>query len=64
MDGRCKNCRFWDDGVCDGGDWEENPLRDNSRLFFIDVTVADDHNLNVKLKTGPEFGCVRFEPRE
>ena len=67
---RCKNCKFWDDGECNGvGEhdagfgWEQNP----AVLFDIDVRADDDSGLGFKLKTGPEFGCVRFvskEPRE
>lgn len=51
---RCKNCVFWDQGEC--------RQVDSTEQFRIDVKVADDHNLEVKLMTGPEFGCVEFQP--
>lgn len=29
--------------------------------FKVDVTVSDDWGLDVRLITGPSFGCVHFE---
>lgn len=67
--GKCKNCKLWDDslyhgvGICNGigindpgFGWNQDP----KILFDIEVTVSDDTNLQYDLKTGPEFGCVRF----
>jgi hypothetical protein len=60
---RCKDCKHWDDGECraigshdKGFGWKQNP----AILFDIVVTVDDDSGLDYRLRTGPEFGCVRF----
>ena len=65
--GRCKDCNFWDDGECSGVGlhdagfgWEQNP----SLLFDIDVKADDDSGLECRLKTGPDFGCVRFASKD
>jgi hypothetical protein len=33
-------------------------------LFEIEATASDETNLQTKLLTGPEFGCVRFKEKE
>jgi len=63
---RCKNCKFWDNGECDavfscdeGFGWKQNP----DILFELEYDALDDTGIWAKLKTGPEFGCIRFEKR-
>lgn len=62
-----KDCFFWDKstGECgaaghhdEGFGWDQNP----EILLDIEVQVDDDSGLNYFLKTGPEFGCIRFSP--
>ncbi len=64
--GQCKDCEFWNAGRCDtvgmpdsGFGWEQDPRI----LFDIGVDVDDDSGLQTWLRTGPEFGCVRFQAR-
>lgn len=58
--GRCKNCRWWGrvyEGCCDNvGAGNE------ATAFDIVATADDDQGLEVVLKTGPEFGCIHFNP--
>jgi hypothetical protein len=57
----CKTCRFWD-GTCDRIEIREKPvqaLNDNDAV--MEYGVADDWNLNIRLKCGPNFGCVKHE---
>lgn len=61
----CKTCRWWSrhgEGDCDvlGTRQAEEP----DTLVVIDVVVADDTGLDVRLRTGPEFGCIHHEPRK
>ena len=61
--GRCEDCREWEDGECilvDCLDEDEIVCGAN---FAAYVTAADDHGLRYGLKTGPDFGCVRFRLR-
>lgn len=56
---RCNVCQFWDsDGYCDRVDQWRSPI-----VFDIDVEVSDDTGLRARLKTGPDFGCVLFQPK-
>jgi len=57
MSKTCKTCKWWEDGVCDAID----RILDGPVRFEIVVKVADDHGLDSKLKTGPDFGCVHHE---
>ncbi|KAF1042232.1 MAG: hypothetical protein GAK35_02846 [Herbaspirillum frisingense] len=62
--GRCKDCRFWmHGGECEevngGNDWPT--VRED--CLDVEVDAADDTGLSYILKTGPEFGCVRFQLR-
>lgn len=59
--GTCKTCRWWKGGRCDLVDLLSgaSPAR-----FEIEVTVADDHDLETFLRTGPDFGCVHHTPAE
>ena len=67
MLGKCKNCKFWDEGTClgqgmhDAGfGWRQDP----AIAFKVEATANDDSGLEAVLITGPEFGCVRFEERQ
>ena len=59
----CKDCRWWGKyitGCCDkvgSPDPEENDAG-----FDLILEADDDQGLDGQLKTGPEFGCVQFEP--
>jgi hypothetical protein len=52
----CKTCKLWMGGYCDVIDTtlSENP----ATLFEVDVQVSDDSGLHIRLRTGPDFGCV------
>ncbi len=59
--GTCKTCRWWyNHGTCDFVDQDQSP----STRLSIKVTVADDHDLDVSLRTGPDFGCIHHTLRE
>ena len=62
--GTCKTCGWWDSGTCDVPDQtEELSVKEGDTTYMqLVVRVADDTNLNVSLKTGPDFGCVRHVP--
>lgn len=52
----CKTCRWWETGVCDFVNSEQ--AEKAATRFEIVVRVADDHDLEVTLRTGPDFGCI------
>jgi len=64
--GNCKDCKSWDvgDGECnqpyDFVGRNEPMAHDAMGLY---VTVADDHGMDVRLRTGPMFGCVQFKAK-
>jgi len=59
--GTCKTCKWWDRGQCEQVNvidpYNERPSISPTR-FEIQVTVADDYNLEVRFHTGPDFGCI------
>lgn len=66
----CKNCKFWThtgaykgktaSGVCDRIDWDnDNPPPDGDAILFADA--LDDSGLRAELRTGPDFGCLKFQ---
>jgi hypothetical protein len=64
-DGRCSTCGWWRNmsrcDLCGGtGSEEDMPLGES---FFIYATVSDDSGLYEEFRTGPDFGCVRWEGR-
>jgi len=64
-EGRCSTCKAWENmnecGACAGSDdYRDMPLGDD---FFVFVTAADDTGLSGKLRTGPDFGCIKWEKR-
>jgi hypothetical protein len=67
-DRTCKTCRWWDrrwekapTGYCDLLNFENVPTASGLEVL---VTVADDHNLDWNIQTGPDFGCVHHVGRE
>lgn len=63
MIGICKDCKFWRNKECIIAryvDREGRLLRDD---FGIYVYARDDSGLTYALRTGPEFGCVRFQSK-
>lgn len=61
MAGTCKDCRFWEDGVCDMVDTCGVAAKPET-LFQIEAWADDDSNLGAKLRTGPDFGCIHHVP--
>ena len=72
----CKTCKFWEplnrfsgehskNGECDGldGSRMDTRGRPKEQTFTIEVSVHDDSGLNVRLITGPNFGCVLHEEK-
>ena len=60
----CKNCKWWGrdwDGICDLIDWGDG--REDHDMASIKATSDDDSGLSVRLVTGPDFGCIKFESR-
>jgi hypothetical protein len=65
MLGQCKNCKYWDSsGECARVGYSGEINEPTGALFTIDITVADDHNLRVALKTSADFGCTEFDARD
>lgn len=78
MDKLCKNCKWWrsrsylfgrDETVCDLIDSVDNTedllIKTKQKKdddFFISCS-GDTYGLSVSLITGPEFGCIKFEPK-
>lgn len=66
----CKDCKFWSSvgayggaqasGVCGRIDWDNGsrPADDDAVLL---ADASDDTNLRAELRTGPEFGCLKFQ---
>jgi len=69
----CRNCRWYDteyntDGTCDRIDWfDPHDPRDappeSDTDAYLSVAADDDQGLQVELRVGPNFGCVRFEEK-
>ena len=58
----CKNCKWWGgvyEGCCDFIDTIHNS--DPLTAVHISFRVSDDTGLDIRLQTGPEFGCVHFK---
>lgn len=60
--GNCKDCIYWNfiEEEC-YVDWisESESIGNDSMGIYADAD--DDSNLRCGLKTGPMFGCIRFE---
>lgn len=64
MMGLCKDCKYWYCGECDNlelEDFNDMKLEGSDRELYY--RVDDDSGLDCGLKTGPEFGCVRFRKK-
>ena len=64
MMGLCKDCKYWDYGECadiDLDTFNDMKLEGSDRALYY--SVMDDSGLDCGLKTGPEFGCVRFRKK-
>ena len=63
MIGLCKDCKYWSDGECvdlDLDTFNDMKLEGSDRALYY---IMDDSGLDCGLKTGPEFGCVRFRKK-
>lgn len=68
--GNCKDCKYWEahnDGrnrwnTCEAADWVyyKDKIGDSDIAIFADA--SDDTGLDCGLKTGPMFGCVKYQP--
>jgi len=69
---KCKNCAHWGghwpgDSTCQKVDRRgDRPLRmfDHEAVVYVDNSPLNEYSVNASLLTGPEFGCVKFEPKE
>lgn len=70
--GHCKDCKFWEYHydiwrkewhTCEAVDgvYYSDKIPDDS--FAIYAEADDDSGLNSGLKTGPLFGCIKFQER-
>ena len=63
MIGLCKYCKYWSYGECvdlDLDTFNDMKLEGSDRALYY---IMDDSGLDCGLKTGPEFGCVRFRKK-
>ena len=60
----CKYCKYWSYRECvdlDLDTFNNIKLEGSDRALYY--SVKDDSGLDCGLKTGPEFGCVRFRKK-
>lgn len=55
----CKTCSWWIARTCERIELSNSKPKDKEAEIFADS--ADDHGLNAKLVTGPDFGCILHE---
>jgi len=62
---RCKTCLYWRHcRECDYPNIAHPQIKATpEELFEVRVWVADDHGLEVSIRTGPEFGCLHHTCR-
>ena len=58
----CKTCKWW------GRDWRGccgfvDTIQSGPTKVEVYAHAADDHNLEARLQTGPEFGCIHHAPK-
>lgn len=66
--GNCKNCKYWktlNDGyrtwsICDNVDSLEHSDKIARDGFAIFADCHDNSGMYAGLKTGPDFGCIKF----
>lgn len=52
-------CKYWEESTMHYCDFIDTTLNTNPETRIeIAVSVRDDSGLDVRLETGPEFGCV------
>jgi len=66
MVGFCKNCIHWlsnqECNIIDIEDYDaKNLINESSNKCCVIIKVNDDYGLDIKVKTGPNFGCVNFK---
>lgn len=56
----CKDCKFWREGECGRLEWvpERATVPADNAAIYADA--LDDSGLTCGLKTGPDFGCIKF----
>lgn len=65
---RCKNCKWWDVHLIQNYHTDrnqnrcENPKLDDDNEEFKDGAVGGDIG-SYYFYTGPDFGCIHFEPK-
>ena len=67
----CKDCKYWENhtdmwkkswNTCEAVNWVDRDEKIGENEFAVYADCSDDHGLNVGLKTGPMFGCIKFTP--
>jgi len=65
---RCKNCRWYDGDSCERIDqfdpydpFDAPPT--NPDHAYLSIAADDDQGLQVEMKVGPDFGCIKFEEK-
>lgn len=52
----CKRCDFWN-GYCQNIESEERRGTASLKKAVMTYSVTDDHNLDIQLRTAPDFAC-------
>lgn len=69
----CKDCKYWELHTavfnkqwqtCEAPTWREYSDKIAEDDFAIYADASDDSGLKCGLKTGPMFGCDRFQQRK
>ena len=70
VDKICKNCKFWGEyyyegnTLCNYAKWVEKTDNIKEDDFAYFATASDDYDLDAGIKTGPLFGCNKFQSKE
>ncbi len=66
----CKDCRHWHQALghdnwntCEAPDAAEYDDKIPDDGFALYADAHDDSGLSYGLKTGPMFGCIKFQPK-
>jgi len=61
--GKCKDCRFWERGICEiiETNKKSDELEEQDEAMIRTNDNAYYATFDIWFETGPEFGCVRFE---
>lgn len=69
----CSTCKYWGDSFpitpgkhnkCGKIEIDEEDSKFKKDAAFVDVFVADDTSLSVRLLTVADFGCTLHEPKK